>query len=83
MLMNSRGEPHFGGCMLMNSRGEPPFGGCMLMNSRGGPPFGGLYLERGFASRDNFYGSSSICICKEAKKLLVYTSAEWQKLILM
>ena len=24
--------------MLMNSRGEPPFGGYMLMNSRGGPP---------------------------------------------
>ena len=39
--------------MLMNSRGGHPFGGCLLLNSRGGHP----HLERGSASRDNFYGS--------------------------
>ena len=36
----------------------------MLMNSRGGPP----HLERGSASRDNFYGSSGMylenCVTK-------------------
>ena len=49
-----------GSCMLMNSRGGPLFWGCMLMNSRGGPP----HLERGSASRDNFYGSSGTYFLK-------------------
>ena len=38
-LMNSRGGPHFLGCMLMNSRGRSPI-------LRGGPPLGTISMDQ-------------------------------------
>ena len=39
MLMNSRGEPPFLGCMLMNSRGRSPI-------LRGDPPLGTISMDQ-------------------------------------
>ena len=45
-------------------RGRPPIFRLMLMKSKGGPPESNgtadPHLERGSASRDNFYGSSGM-----------------------
>ena len=71
MLMNSRGRPPFVGLYVdefQTSRGGPHFGELYVDEFQRRIPFWGLYidefqrrtphLERGFASRDNFYGSS-------------------------
>ena len=77
MLMNSRGGSPFEGCILMNSKEGPPFEGLYVDEFQRPTPFLGLYvdefqsqtphLQRGSASRDNFYGSSGIFGLPEIK----------------
>ena len=55
MLINSRGGPHFGGLYVDEFNRLAPFLGLYVMNGRQTPN-----LERGSASRDNFYGSSGM-----------------------